>query len=69
MLLNDKVIHSKSKKFKICNGYIMTEEDFERKKQALNNLKPTKVLHQVLVNKSDKKGKQNNEFRKKSKKK
>ena len=63
MLLNDKVIHSKSKKFKICNGYIMTEEDFERKKQALNNLKSKKL------NKSYKKGKQNNEFREKNKKK
>ena len=62
MLLNDKVIHSKSKKIKIDNGYIWIHYDYIRK-QALNNLKSKKL------NKSYKKGKQNNEFRKKSKKK
>lgn len=68
-MLNDKFIKVNAKYFKIDDEYIMlTEEDFKRKQEALDNLKPTKVLH-LAEEYKNKKGKQNNEFRKKSKKK
>lgn len=54
-MLNNKFIKVNAKHFKI-------------KQEALDNLKPTKVLH-LAEEYKNRKGKQNNEFRKKSKKK